>query len=154
MLPENELKKLQAFESSFFVGQSYLNNDGAQLYLIFQPIRKTITTFSGLPDTFSKWESNGLSNEKLKLSHTTNESLSPKLVWMNNSRIRSEFKGSCLKQEDKAVYTPKNMVVYFIVYELDSRPWDLDTDFNLGDFLFGGVKLTKNPNPNKYPYSS
>ena len=80
MLPENELKKLQAFESSFFVGQSYLNNDGAQLYLIFQPIRKTITTFSGLPDTFSKWESNGLSNEKLKLSHTTNESLSPKLV--------------------------------------------------------------------------
>ena len=30
-----------------------------------------------------------------------NKSLAPKLVWMNNSRIRLEFKGSCLEQEDK-----------------------------------------------------
>ena len=31
------------------MGQSYFNNDGAHLYLIFQPSYKTITTFSGLP---------------------------------------------------------------------------------------------------------
>ena len=47
------------------MGQSYFNNDGAQLYLIFQPIYRTITTFSGLRDTISEWESKELSNEKL-----------------------------------------------------------------------------------------
>ena len=49
LLVENEFKKLQTFDSSLFIGQSYFNNDGAQLYLIFQPIYKTISIFSGLP---------------------------------------------------------------------------------------------------------
>ena len=48
MLVGNEFKKLQTIDLSLFVGQSYFNNDGAQFYLIFQPIYKTITTFSGL----------------------------------------------------------------------------------------------------------
>ena len=76
VLVENELKKLQTFELSL-VGQSYFNNDGAQLYLIFQPIPKIVTTFSGLPDTISQWESKGLSNEKIMPSYTTSKSLSP-----------------------------------------------------------------------------
>ena len=37
-LVENELKKLQTFDSSIFIGQSYYNNDGLQNCLIFQPI--------------------------------------------------------------------------------------------------------------------
>ena len=39
------------------------------------------------------------------------------------------------------------------MYELDSWPWDLDTDFTLGGCLFGGVKLAKNTDPNKYSCS-
>ena len=31
-LVENELKKLQKFDSSLFIGQSYFSNEGAQLY--------------------------------------------------------------------------------------------------------------------------
>ena len=62
---------------------------------------------------------------------------------MNNFRIRLEFKGSCLKQENKAAYTPKNVVNIFIIYELDSQSRDLGTDFTLGSCLFGGVKLLK-----------
>ena len=46
------------------------------------------------------------------------------------------------------------MVNYFIVYELDSWSRDLNTDFTLGDCLFGGVKLTKSIDPDKYSYSS
>ena len=66
-------------------------------------------------------------------SYTANKSLSPKLAWMNNSRIRLDFKGSCLKQEGKAPYTPSNVV-------------DL--------YLFtGNVKITKNGYPDKYSYS-
>ena len=41
----------------------------------------------------------------------------------------------------------------FIVYELDSRPLDLNFDFTLGGCLFGCVKLTKNVDPDKYSYS-
>ena len=51
LLVKNELTKLQTFDSSLFIGQSYFDNDGAQLYLIFSPIYKTITTFSGLRET-------------------------------------------------------------------------------------------------------
>ena len=56
------MKKLRTFDSSLFIGQSYFNNDEAQPYLIFQPIYKTITKFSGVPDTVSEWESTGLSD--------------------------------------------------------------------------------------------
>ena len=47
----NELKNLQTFDSSLFTGQSYFNNGGAQFFLIFQSIYKTISAFSGLPST-------------------------------------------------------------------------------------------------------
>ena len=89
------MKKLQTFDSSIFIGQSYFNNDGAQLFLIFQPIYKTITMFSGLSDTVSEWKSKGLSNEKVEPPFTANKSLSPKLLWMNNSSFRLRFTGSC-----------------------------------------------------------
>ena len=44
-------KNEKKFDSSLFIDESYLNNHRAQLYLVFPPISKTITTFSGLPDT-------------------------------------------------------------------------------------------------------
>ena len=43
--------KLQKYHLSCFIGQSYLQNDGARLYLIFQPSYETITTISDLPFT-------------------------------------------------------------------------------------------------------
>ena len=45
------------------------------------------------------------------------------------------------------------MLNFFIVYELDSWSRDLGTDFTLGGCLFGGVKLAKNADPDKYVYS-
>ena len=41
VLVENELKKIQTFDSNLFVGQSYFFNDEAQLYLIFQMLYYT-----------------------------------------------------------------------------------------------------------------
>ena len=76
--------------------------------MIFQPIQKTLTAFAGLADTISEWESKGLSDGKMKPAFTVNNSLSPKLVWMNNSTIRTEFKGSCLKQ-GKVTSTPNKI---------------------------------------------
>ena len=72
---------------------------------------------------------------KITPPFTSNTSLSSKIVWCS-SRTRLEFKGSCLKQERKAAYTPKNVVIFFIVYELDSWPRNFDTDVFLGGRCF------------------
>ena len=120
--------------------------------MIFQPIYKTIVTFSGFSGTISEWESNGLSNEKFTPPFTSNESLSPKLVWINNSRIKLEFKGSCLKQ-DKAPFPPNNVVKLYTVYELNTWSQELSAEFTRKDCLFGAVKVTKNATPNKCSYS-
>ena len=65
----------------FVAGQNYFNNDGTQLYVIFQPIYKTVTTFSGLIDKISEWESKGLSNDKFACAYTANVSVCPILIW-------------------------------------------------------------------------
>ena len=121
----------------FFIGQSYFVNDRSQNFLIFQGIYNTLTTFSGLSNTIAESESKGLSNEKINPPFTANKSFSPKNLWMHNSKIRLEFKGSCLKQ-DKVTFTSNN---------------DLNTDFTLGDSLFRSVKLTENADLDKYKYS-
>ena len=38
LLVENELNKLKTFDSSYFIGKSHFEEDGAQNYLVFQPI--------------------------------------------------------------------------------------------------------------------
>ena len=50
---QDEIVKIQTYDLGLFIGQSHFNNDIAKLYLIFQPIYKTITIFSGLPYTIS-----------------------------------------------------------------------------------------------------
>ena len=122
-----------------------------QLYLIFKLIQETIATCLGLPCTVSEWESMGLSNDKSRPPYTANKSLFPKLIW-NKSKLRLRFERSCLK-EDKAPFTPNNVVNLFIVCELDRWSRDLNTDFTLKECLYGTVKLTKNADPDKYKYS-
>ena len=63
-----------------------------------------------------------------------------------------EFKGICLK-EDSVSFLHKNVVNFYISYKVDTWPRDLNTDFTLGNSLFGAVKLAKNANPDKYEYS-
>ena len=72
--------------------------------------------------------------------------ISPTIKWHEDSNFCLVFKGSCLKQK-------KCNLNFFIVYELDSWPRDLDSDFSFKNVIFGGVKLSKNANPDKYLYS-
>ena len=55
-----------------------------------------------------------------------------------NSRIRLEFKGSCLNQEE-ATFTPNSVVNVFIIYELNTWSQDLNTDFTLKNCFFASV---------------
>ena len=57
-----------------------------------------------------------------------------------------------LKTKKNAAYTTPNRITFFIVYELDSWPWDLNSDFTWGGCLFN--KLAKSADLDKYAYSS
>ena len=86
-----------------------------------------------------------MSTEKLTVSTTTDNSLPPSTKWYEDSNFCLVFKESCLKQRNAAC-TPPNRINFVTVYELDT--WSLD----LKDYLFGGVKLTKNANLDKYVF--
>ena len=49
MLVENELKKLERFDSNYFRGKNYFAGDHAiQNYLVFQPMSKYFKTYIGV----------------------------------------------------------------------------------------------------------
>ena len=80
-----------------------------------------------LTETIIAWKSKGLSNEIIKPPTLANYSLSPKLK-RHNSKMRVEFKRSCLNQ-DKVTFTPSKVVNLLIVYELDRWSQDFNADF-------------------------
>ena len=86
---EEKIENLQIHDSSLFIGQSYFGNDGSQNVLIFQAIYKTFKMSACLTKTIVEWESKWLSNENIEPSITVNHSFSPKLRWMNNSKVRA-----------------------------------------------------------------
>ena len=97
-------------------------------------------------------KSKGSLAQKLATPTTTDNNLSPSIKWYGNSNFCLVFKGSCLKQK-KATNTPPNRINFIIVYELDTWSRSLNSDFTLKDCLFGGVKLAKNVDLDKYVYN-
>ena len=148
MLVENELKKLQAFDSSYFRGKNYFGDDGIQNHLVFQPMNKYFKK-TGNTENISSWESKGLSDEIIKPPFTSNNRLAPSLDYFIN-KIKVKFNGSCLKQ-DKITYTHGTVLNIYTVYELSSNLNNFDPIIE--NCLFGAVKLTKNSDIDKYKYS-
>ena len=93
-----------------------------------------------------------MSIRKLTTLTTTDNSLSPSIKWYGNLNFCLIFKESCLKEKN-ATYTPPNVIKLFIVYELDTWLRDLSSNFTLKACLFGGVRLAKNVDLEKYVYS-
>ena len=74
---QDKIVKLQIYDLSLVIGQSCFVNDGPQLYIVFQPIQKTITTFFDLPYTKSQ-----------------NGNLIPANIWWSSRRLEDVFKTS------------------------------------------------------------
>ena len=68
---------------------------------------------------------------------------------VQNSKFCLILKGSCLKQKKSNFYSSKCNNC-FIVYELDTWSRDLNSVFTSKYLLFGGVKLAKNADPDKF----
>ena len=89
VLVENELKKLKAFDLSYFIGKSHFEEDGTQNYLVFQPMYRY---FKLDTNTFYilSWQSKGLSNENIAPPNTN---FSPSINYVGN-KIRVRFTGT------------------------------------------------------------
>ena len=144
-LVENEFKKLETFDSSYYIGKSHFDEDGAQNYLVFQPINKYFKVITNT-DYVSLWKSKGLSSESIKPPTTSDNSLTPTLNYYG-TKTRVKFTGSCLKQS-KSSY----IVNIYIVYELGVCSSHIN-DPTLKNCLFGAATLTKNSDIEKYKYS-
>ena len=70
----------------------------------------------GVTDYVLSWQSKGLSNESIKPSTTSNNSLNPRLSYYG-TKVRVQFTKSCLKQPNHFLNIKKIVNIY-IVYEL------------------------------------
>ena len=147
---ENELKESKKNLVFIISGNIFFDGgDGSQAYLIFQPIHRYVKIITNTK-YISEWESKGLSDESIKPSPTSDNSLTPLIDYYGNN-IRLKFNGSILRQP-KVSYTHKKAVNIYIVYKLaGSNP---HSEYpTLKNCLFGVVTLTKNADKDKYGYS-
>ena len=135
-----KINKLQAYDLSYFRGKQYFDE---QNYLVFLPMRKyfKLNSVIGVTDYVLSWQSKGISNESIKPSTTSNNSLNPRLSYYG-TKVRVQFTKSCLKQSDH-IFTHQKIVNYYIVYELATSSSHTN-DPTLKNCLFGAVTLTKN----------
>ena len=97
LLIKNELKKLKTFDSIYFRGKSHFEDDGAQNWLVFQPIQRYFKTVSANDSNILSWKSKGLSDESIKAPTTSNKILNPSLDYVG-TKIRVKFSRDCLKR--------------------------------------------------------
>ena len=95
------------------------------------------------------WESKGLSDEVINCPTINNNSLAPKLEYINK-RMFVKFNESCLIKQNKSTFNRKIVNIY-IIYDLDSNLNNFDP--TLQNCLFGAINLTKNSDIDKYQYS-
>ena len=103
----------------YYRGKQYFDEgSGKQNYLVFLPINKyfKLNSVAGAADYVLSWQSKGLSNESIKPTTTTNDSLTPKLNYYG-TKTKTKFTGSCLKQS-RHILTHENVVNIYIVDEL------------------------------------
>ena len=73
----NELKKLKTFDSIYFRGKSYFENNGTQNYIVLQAVSRYFKTLSANDSNILSWKCKGLFDESIKLPSTSNKMLNP-----------------------------------------------------------------------------
>ena len=104
---ENEFKKSQAFDLSYFRGKSHFEDDGTQNQLVFQPMHMCFKKIGNTDHTLSQ-KSKQLSDESIK-HPSTSDNIYNSLLNYVGTKIRVKFNGSCLKQ-NKNIYAHGKIV--------------------------------------------
>ena len=71
---------------------------------------------------------------------------------LHSPKFPVKLNGSYLKVA-RVSFTPNKIRNLYIVFEIKSWPSYFDNGFTLRNSLFGAIKVSENPDPNKYPYS-
>ena len=152
LLVENELNKLKTFDSSYYNGKSYFEEDGKPNYLIFQPLNKYFKMSDSDSNDVLSWTSKGLSNEVIKPPTTPNNNLYPNSYYQGTKTIVT-FPGAYLKQ-DKVTFNHGKILNIYIVYKLIklSNIYK-NNNVTIANALFGAVSSTKNADVGKCKYS-
>ena len=129
---------------SILNGAKYFSSVIFQNYLVFIPSKKYIKYFCGTTRIDSS-KSNGMSEENTENITKSDSNFAPTFVDQTN------FNGHCLIKNK--ISAPKIVINLYIFYTLNPQLKNLNTDFTLGNCLFGSVKLPKNADPDKYKYS-
>ena len=91
------MNKLKTFDSSYFCGKNYFDEDGTQNYYIFQPIFKYLkVAYVNNINYILSWKSRGLNDIKIESIKTNNYLLNPCTGNYDMSKIRIKFNGSFL----------------------------------------------------------
>ena len=94
-------RKITANKTKHFLNDNDLSCEGSgkQNYLVFLPMEKyfKLNSVVGIIDRVLSWQSKELSNASIKPPTTSNNSLNPRLSY-NDTKIKVQFTGSCLKQ--------------------------------------------------------
>ena len=118
VLAENELNKFKTFDSGYFLGISYFEEDGVQNYLVFQPLNKYFKVIANANTKYvSSWQSKGVSDKSIKPPATSDYKFNPEVNYYG-TKTRLKFRGSCLKQ-DKSTFNHGKIVNIYIVSEID-----------------------------------
>ena len=130
---------MQTFDSSCFRGKDHFEEDGVQIYLVFQPIPRYFKIIANAK-YISSQKSKGLSDETIRPYAASDNSLTP-LIDHYGSKVRLKFNKGCLKQSSNLTYDYGSRVNIYIIYELGVSN---DSDPTLKNCSFGAVTLTKN----------
>ena len=111
------MNKLKTFDSSYFIGNSHFEENGTQIYLVFQLINKCFKVITNTK-YISSWKSKELSAESIKPPTTSDKSITPALSYYG-TKAKVKFTRSCLRQS-KISHTHGKVVNIYIVYELSA----------------------------------
>ena len=131
---QNDFKKL-IDKFSILNGAKYFSLGIFQNYLVFIPAKKYIKYFSGTT-RINSWKSIGMS-EKI-IENITKSYSNFALTFVDHHLLPDmNFNGHCLIKNNISI--PKKVINLYISYTLGLQLQNLNTDFALGNCLFGSV---------------
>ena len=135
-------------KNSILCGTRYFYSGILQNYSVIIPAKKCIKYFGGTTEIYL-WKSNGMSEESIENIIKVSYLFTPTLV--NYYPLPcGKINEYCLLSNNISI--TKKVINLYISYALDQRSRDLNTDFVLGNCLFGSVELTNDTDPDKYKY--
>ena len=148
------MNKLKTFDSSYFRGKNYFDEDGTQNYYTFQPISKYYVnvkvTYVNDINYILSWKSRGLNDKKIEFIKTNDYLLNPRTDNYDMSKIKIKFNGSFLNRFPPTILH-RDIVNIYIVYEITCDYSSINYP-TLENCSFRSVKLTKNADIHKYGY--